>query len=268
MTHPSPRPVPQRPAQAADGAAPAGALWFSAFGGRYNGPEPGWYEREAFPWVKELEDNWQVMRDELLALANRDQERLRVYFNHAMVFPPKAWRTMGLLFWTWRVHDNIRACPRTAEILSRLPDLTSASLSALGPESNINPHQGDTNAVIRVHLPLIVPDGLPDCGFQVGDEARAWEEGRPLLFLDARTHFAWNRSKGTRYVMILDVFRPEFADRKAYVCANVLASIAMQGIYQRFPALNRASGRLRIMLHGMMRGAIRVILPVQRRLGR
>ncbi|OAN79406.1 hypothetical protein A8B78_11775 [Jannaschia sp. EhC01] len=246
--------------------ARAGDLWFSAFGGRYSGPEPDWYDRDDFAWVEELENNWEVMRDELLALVNRDAKRLGVYYNHAMVFPPKAWRTMGLLFWTWRVHDNIRACPRTIEVLSRLPDVTSASLSALGPGSNINPHQGDTNAVIRIHLPLIVPAGLPECGFQVGNEARPWVEGQAMLFLDAKTHFAWNRSQGTRYVMILDVFRPEFSDRKAYVCANVLASITMQGFYQRFPALNRANGTLRLTLHAAARTAIRVILPLQRRL--
>lgn len=266
MTRPAAAPAPSL--RTGDAPPPAGALWYSAFGGRYNGPEPGWFEREDFPWVRELERDWTTIRDELLALARRDGSRLGVYFNHAMAFPPKSWRTMGLLFWSWRMHGNIRACPQTMAVLSRLPQVTSASLNALAPGSNINPHQGDTNAVIRIHLPLIVPAGLPDCGFQVGDEARAWTEGQALLFLDAKTHFAWNRSDATRYVLVLDVFRPEFSAQKAQVCANVLASIAMQGIYQRLPALNRLSGGFRLALHAMMRGALRIILPVQNRLGR
>jgi aspartyl/asparaginyl beta-hydroxylase (cupin superfamily) len=248
--------------------AGADMLWFSSFGGRYTGPEPGWFDSASYPWVEILESHWTTMRDEVVRLTEAQDDRLGAYFNHAMVFPPKSWKTLGLYFWSWHIHRNLKACPRTVGILSRIPDLLSASLSVLEPGSNINPHQGDTNAVIRVHLPLIVPGGLPDCGFQVGDEARPWREGEAMLFLDAKTHFAWNRTDRRRYVLILDVLRPQYSERRAFVCSNVLASIFMQGLCQRVTVLNRMPGAVRLALHRIAQVTIRAWLPLQRRLGR
>lgn len=241
------------------------SLWFAAFGGRYTGSEPGWFNPADFPWTARLEAKWQVIRDEVLALTEAAEGGIDPYFVHAMVFPPRSWRTRGLTFWGWRIHRNISRCPRTMAVLESLPGFVGASISALDPGANINPHQGDTNAVIRIHLPLVVPGGLPDCGFQVGGEARPWIEGKPLLFLDARTHFAWNATGARRYVLIIDVLRPEFEDRRGFICANVLASILMQGLASRAPWINRAPGALRYGLHVVARWGIRLALPLQRR---
>ena len=67
-----------------------------------------------------------------------------------------------------------RKCPETAHSASNSDDLL---LPSVEPGANINPHQGDTDAIYRCHLGLSVPGGL-DCGFQVGAEIRGWKEGR------------------------------------------------------------------------------------------
>lgn len=240
--------------------------WYMVDGGRYPGEDPYFYDRESHPWVKTLEDNWEVIRDELDSLLNGDAERLQPYFHKGMVWPPKHWKTLSFYFWGIRNHRNCRGCPNIARILESIPGLTAGSLSVLEAGSNINPHQGDTNAIVRAHLGLRVPTALPDCGFQVGSEIRPWEEGKMLLFCDAHTHTAWNHSPERRMVLIVDVMLPEFAQRESAICSHVLASSVLQRLYQRVGWLQRLPGRTQFALHFVFRHAIRVILPVQRRL--
>lgn len=240
--------------------------WYNLFGGRYDGDQPCFYERGDLPWVAVLEDNWEVMRDELVALMEAKPTRLRPYFiNKSMSFPPLHWKTMGLYFWRFRMHDNCRKCPETMRILRKIPGMTSCSLSVLEAGSNINPHQGDTDAIYRCHLGLSVPGGLPDCGFQVGREIRGWKDGEALPFCDAQTHTAWNHCSERRLIMIIDIVRPEYLDQQNRICAHVLASSVLQMMYQNMPFLNAWPGRVKQVLYGLLRGGIRVYLPVQRR---
>lgn len=239
--------------------------WYNVFGGRYTGDQPPFYDSSELPWVKTMEDNWEVIKEEVLALMNDKPKRLRPYFiNKSMSFPPKRWKTMGLYFWKFTMHKNCRRCPKTMEILKQVPNLTSCSLSVLEPGSNINPHQGDTDAVIRCHLGLSIPAPLPDCGFQVAMETRSWEEGKVLPFCDAQTHTAWNHTQEKRYILIFDVIRPEFAKQQNGICAHVLASSVLQMLYQRFPGLGTKSGYFKNFMYHTSRLAIRVFLPIQR----
>ncbi len=238
--------------------------WYAVWGERYRGDQPAFYRREDLPWTRVLEENWEVIRDELLHLLEARPDRLRPYsINHSMSFPPKRWKTMGLLFWGYRMSANCAACPQTMRIIGRLPGCTSFSLSILEPGANINPHQGDTDAVIRCHMGLVVPAGLPDLGFQVGSEIRPWEEGKTLPFCDARTHTAWNQTDARRYVVILDIIRPEFAHRKLEICSHVLASAAVQMIYPRFALLERKSGYVKKAIYHLARIGIRGVLTVR-----
>ena len=234
-------------------------------GGHFSGDEPFFYDRASFPWVKLLEDNWLTIREEIQSLLERNEGRLKPYFNKTMMFPPAQWKTMGFYFWSYRIHRNCRDCPQTARIVESIPNMTAASLSVLEPGSNINPHQGDTNAIVRTHLALKIPALLPECGLQVGREIREWREGETLLFCDAHSHTAWNRSPQRRLVLIVDVMRPEFADRTNAICSHVLGSLLVQALYQRSRLLNRLSGRVKYVVHFICRNVIRVLLPIQRR---
>ena len=240
--------------------------WYNILGGRYPGSEPCFYDSAALPWTKVLEDNWEVMRDELLALMQARPAQLRPYFiNHAMSFPPRQWKTMGLYFWRFTMHANCRRCPETMRILKTIPGMTSCSLSILEPGANINPHQGDTDAITRCHLGLAIPAGLPDCGFQVGPDIRAWEPGKALPFCDAQTHTAWNHTQARRLIMIVDVIRPEFRPQQNWICAHVLASSVIQMTYQSAPFLNNWPGSIKRALYTAIRIAIHAYLPLQRR---
>lgn len=239
--------------------------WYNVFGGKYTGSEPYFYNRENFSWVNLLEDNWQLINKEVSALLEVKPERLKPYFiNKSMSFPPRQWKTMGLYYWRVTLHGNCRKCPTTVRLLKKIPGMLSCSVSVLEAGSNINPHQGDTDAIIRCHLGLSVPAGLPDCGFQVGREIRPWDNGKTLLFCDAHTHTAWNHSTQRRMILIFDVLRPEFIKRQNRICAHILASSVLQMLYQTFPILGKLSGYFKKILYHAARVLILVTLPVQR----
>jgi aspartyl/asparaginyl beta-hydroxylase (cupin superfamily) len=238
--------------------------WFVIYCGRYVGDEPYFFDEDEFVFVPLLKANWKVIRDEMLAIIEQHPDRLKPYVSSKLIFPPRHWQTIGFYFWSWRLHRNLRLAPKTHAVLKQIPHLSSAALSMLEPGSNINPHQGDTNAQVKVHLGLVIPEGLPQCGFQVGDQVRAWDEGETLLFCDAHSHTAWNESNKRRLLFIVDVIRPEFQDRNRSICVHVLASTLLQIIYQRFQKFGTRPGALHHILHFVARGAISLALPIQR----
>jgi len=71
--------------------------------------------------------------------------------------------------------------------------------------TRIPPHTGSSNVRATIHLPLVVP---PGCGFRVGAETRAWEEGRAWAFDDTIEHEAWNESGQPRAILIVDAWNP------------------------------------------------------------
>ena len=126
-----------------------------------------------------------------------------------------------------RTSENRARCPRTTELLERMPLLRlagrgpNAMFSLLQPGTRIPPHTGVTNIRSTVHLPLIVP---PGCGFRVGAETREWKPGTAWVFDDTIEHEAWNDSDKLRLILIFDIWNPLLsADEQRYY-ADVLAA--------------------------------------------
>ncbi len=217
-------------------------LWFADDAAPFLGLEPFYYDTKNFPWVKKVEAEWQTIRDELLEHLAIDQDSMKPYVNREMTSRPNSWKTLGLMFWTIRSATNCALFPRTWEILKDIPNLTAVSLNVLEPHTTIKPHVGNTNAIIRCHLGLVVPDQAPRCAFRVGSETRSWDEGKLLMFCDAHQHTAWNNTDQKRYILVLDIMRPEFVRLKNSTSSRVLASIYQEAAYQRFAWLKRYFG--------------------------
>ena len=60
---------------------------------------------------------------------------------------------------------------------------------------------------LRVHVPLIVPDG--DVGMRLAGEALTWRRGEALVFDDSFVHETWNRTAADRVVLLFDVWHPD-----------------------------------------------------------
>ncbi|CAM9689242.1 unnamed protein product [Choristocarpus tenellus] len=110
---------------------------------------------------------------------------------------------------TW-VESTCHMCPKTTELLHKVPNIRTALFSRLGAGSRISGHRGWAdlaNHVLRCHLPLVVPNSGA-CGLWVEGEVRYHVEGEVLVFDDSKLHKAFNESDGDRLVLIVDILRP------------------------------------------------------------
>jgi aspartate beta-hydroxylase len=198
-------------------------------------PAIAFYERSEFPWIGKLEENTGTIRDELLALLQKDSGGHFVpYVDHADGAAQSQWGGLNRspswgAYFLWddgrAVPEHMEACPQTTELLRQFPlaEVPGAApnvfFSLLKPGTHIPPHTGVTNTRLIVHLPLIVPDG---CWFRVGNETREVKEGQAWVFDDTIEHEAKNESDQPRIILIFDVWNPNIREaERPYVAALV-----------------------------------------------
>lgn len=204
------------------------STWYSIydFSFDYKGIEPSFIKPDEFDWASELKANGPLIKDELFNYLSKHD--LKSYFASSMVSRNNSWRTISLKTWSIELFKNQKEFPITNALIKKYPQIISASFNLLEPNSKILPHCGDTNAIYRCHLGLEIPEGLPNCGFKVRDENRAWENNEWIIFMDAYNHEAFNNSTKERYIFLLDVLRDDFSSQKKQVCATVLSSLFIQ----------------------------------------
>lgn len=183
-------------------------------------PAIPFFEREQFPFLATLEAKTEVIRQELEAALASAKNEFLPYIQYAPGEPVNQWvelnhslrwSTLQLMRSGKVVQANLDMCPETAKVLAHLPLADIGGLcpnvmfSALAPKSRIPPHNGETNARVVAHLPLIVPEG---CRYRVGFEWREWRVGETLIFDDTIEHEAINDSDELRVVLIFDLWNP------------------------------------------------------------
>ena len=121
----------------------------------------------------------------------------------------KLWTLYGLKLYKKNINKNIKHAPKTFEIINSIPNILNAGFSCLSQNTSTNVHHETTdNGFIRIHLPLIIPEG--DCAIQIQNEIRQWADCDSILvFDDRRYHNAWNYTKYPRFVLIVDVERKD-----------------------------------------------------------
>jgi aspartate beta-hydroxylase len=183
-------------------------------------PAIPFHERTQFPFLAALEAQTDVIRAELERALAAARDEFVPYIQYAPGEPVNQWQELNhSLRWStlhlWRdgkpVDENLARCPATARALAALPlaDIgglcPNAMFSALAPKSHIPPHNGETNARVIAHLPLIVPER---CSYRVGFDRRQWRVGETLIFDDTIEHEARNDSDELRVVLIFDLWNP------------------------------------------------------------
>ncbi len=164
-----------------------------------------------FPWVKMVESNWAIIRDEAMA-ALSDLDKVpplaTISPDHRRIAPAGRWRSLFLIGYRYRDPANCAKCPRTTEIVERIPGLNSAFFSVLVPGTHIPPHTGVTKAFLTCHLGIQVPKDSANCRMRVIDEWVQWEEGKALIFDDVVNHEVRNDTDETRIVLLIQFKRP------------------------------------------------------------
>ena len=166
------------------------------------------YETARFPWVRDIESQWQTIRSEFCALLPQMiPAAQQISEEQARITTGPEWKTYVFYAFGRQATDNCARCPETTRLLERIPDMVTAMFSVLAPQAHIRHHRGVFKGVLRYHLALVVPPPPPRCTLRVGDESKHWSEGTSFIFDDTHDHEAWNGSEEIRVVLIVDFLR-------------------------------------------------------------
>lgn len=204
--------------------------------------EPEFFPPELFVWTKNSNQIADDIKNELLQYLQNNN--LQSYFNTKMSDDVKKWKTISLKWWGLEFYQNQKHFPKTTRFINSIPGLVSASFNLLEPHSKIFPHCGDTNGIYRCHLGLIIPGHLPDCGFRVENKQSSWEEGKWLIFIDAKEHEAWNNTDRNRFILLIDIVRPEFSKHHTFIVLCSLTGLFLQKCAEAVPFLYKLQNKL------------------------
>lgn len=203
-------------------------------------PQTQFYERDAFPWLVEVEAATPAIAAELSAALAAGGGGFAPYIaaqpgrprSTNPLFDDPSWSALYL----WRngaLQDaNAARFPATMAALAKVPLPFIASrapmalFSALRPGTHIIPHNGHLNTRLICHLPLIVP---PGCRLRVGNEVREWRVGETLVFDDSIEHEAWNDGAALRVVLLFEIWRPELSAEERRALTALYEAIDLYG---------------------------------------
>lgn len=189
----------------------------------YTKQYPPYFNSADYDWCAQLAPHYKLFKHEFEQyVANNN---LRPYFYKEQAAFTGKWKTVPVI--TWGIQrKKARQFPQTSKLLNQIPGLVSVSFSLLEPGGSINPHRGDTDAVIRAHFCLAAPT-QGDIHFTVDGVKSYWQDGGWILFCDAYLHGGFNNTPEPRLIMILDVLHPEHLAEKNKVCARVMAGLLL-----------------------------------------
>lgn len=186
---------------------------------------PKWfYDSSEFLDLKVIEDNWSVILEELQNLRQHMQQGhwLETFPEYLKPNNGNKWKVFTFRLFGIRHMMNCGVCPKTAELLERVPSLVTAEFSYLPANTQIKPHTGFTKTLLRAHLGLVVPD---HCGLRVGNETKTWEPGKIMIFDDSFEHEAWNNSTEDRFILMMDIPNPAWNYTAQEICRYKLETM-------------------------------------------
>jgi len=172
---------------------------------------PPIYDKAVFPWSREIEREWRLIRGELDRVLTRKDDLPRFHelaTDVATISQDHGWKSFMLCGYGFRSDRNIERCPKTWSICQKIPGLITVMFSIFEPGKHLPPHRGPYNGVLRLHLGLIVPEPREQLGIRVEKDIYRWKEGEAVVFDDAYEHEAWNYTPQTRVVLFVDFRKP------------------------------------------------------------
>jgi beta-hydroxylase len=189
-------------------------------------PDQPFYDAAEFPWVREVEANWKLIRaelDDVLAYRDALPNFQDISTDQYNLTDDDRWKTYFFWGYGFRSDANCARCPETTRLVESIPGMETAMFSILAPHKRIPPHDGPYKGVLRYHLGLLIPGDEEQVGIKVGGQVAHWQEGKSLVFDDTFEHEAWNDTDETRVVLFVDVIRPLRQPMKAFNALTIKA---------------------------------------------
>ncbi len=161
------------------------------------------------PELKVLDDNWEIIRDEALKMA--ELRRIKAADKHDDIgfnsFFKYGWKRFYLKWYDARHPSAEELCPKTVALLKGLPKVKAAMFAELPPGGKLNAHRDPFAGSLRYHLGLATPND-DRCYIVVDGDSYSWRDGESVVFDETYVHEAHNKSEGNRIILFCDVERP------------------------------------------------------------
>lgn len=170
-------------------------------------PNTPFFDLKDFPELQPLQDNWEIIREEALQLNTQikaAESNNDAGFN---TFFKRGWKRFYLK-WYKETHPSAQQlCPKTVEILEKIPSVKAAMFAELPAGSYLGKHRDPYAGSVRYHLGLSTPNS-PECFIEVDNERHSWRDGEATLFDETYVHWAQNKTDQTRIILFCDIERP------------------------------------------------------------
>jgi beta-hydroxylase len=162
-----------------------------------------------FPEMKPLQDHWQIMRDEALALNADGAIAVATGYNDIGFnsFFRTGWKRFHLYWYGKEMPSAQLHCPKTVAILKSIPSIKAAMFASLPPGATLVRHRDPYAGSLRYHIGLVTPND-PGCFINVDGERYYWKDGEAVMFDETYIHYAANETDQQRIVLFCDVERP------------------------------------------------------------
>jgi beta-hydroxylase len=164
---------------------------------------------EVYPEMAPIRENWEVIRDEALALLSSGQIRASDRHNDLafVAFYRRGWRRFYLKWYHDWLPSAKQACPRTIELLEDIPSVKAAAFTLLPPGTELGRHRDPFAVALRYHLGLSTPQS-DDCAIWIDGEKVSWRDGEDFVFDESYVHWARNDTDQDRLIFFADLPRP------------------------------------------------------------
>lgn len=214
-------------------------------------PAGAFPDRKRFTAVDVLRDNWQAIRDEAAGLFDQGHIRAALKGDDASFnsFFKAGWKRFYVKWYGEPLPSAQKLCPRTVELVNRIPGVKAAMFALLPPGAKLNPHRDPFAGSLRYHLGLITPNSR-DCRILVDGNEYHWRDGEDVIFDETCVHWAENRTDTTRVILFCDLERPLRSRTMAWInhqVSNFMGAITASPNEASEPtgAINRLFAALR-----------------------
>ena len=164
--------------------------------------------------IKILRDNWQIIRDEALAIQSSGLfDTIKTvgadgYYDVGFrTFYKRGWSKFYLKWYGTTHLSAQRLCPQTLDLLNQIPAIRGAMFSILPAGSELSLHSDPIGSSLRYHLGLATPNSK-NCQINIDGQTCTWFDGEDFVFDETYPHFAYNTTNSARLILMCDVDRP------------------------------------------------------------
>lgn len=160
-----------------------------------------------FPQIKLLQDNWETIRDEALALYGQGHIAVKDDLPGSNFYKDNRWKSFYLKIYDIHLPSARQLAPKTLALIEQVPGMNLALFAVLMPGKRLARHHDPFAFSLRYSLGLSTPNS-ERCGLLIDGEPYVWRDGEGVIFDETYLHAAYNETETPRIILMTDIDRP------------------------------------------------------------